>query len=457
MKETNLGSISGYLRLSLNEDKTQVLGNIIPPQGGQPITFTQVLERLQRMGVEAGIKEENIREAIKKADEEEAGSYNAVFAEGQVPTAGRDARAIYTIPEEVLRELVPTDEDGWPNYFALNSTKMVSAGQEIVSILPAEEGKPGYMVVPPYQVVRGKKGREIIFSKGENVECDEDHVRWWATSNGYVTLDQDKLAVIPLHVIDGSVTSDIQAPGSLVIKGDIKGATVTARGVVAVNGLVEDSRIRSHRECIINHARNTWLIVDEDIRVLGSLFECDVIVGRRLVTKSVASVVGGRITAERQVIAGNLLVSPGGAPKVMLNRTTLVQLKLAEIREEIEEYEAKLKYIDQAYRVLVHNTSNGMESEKRRQALALIQHQRRAMEDTINMLHGETRSIRLNGNHENGGEVIVHGRAAKGIRIQIGAIGWVSSDNYTGCTFSADKHSGRICVLPLAEPNAVAA
>ncbi len=457
MKDKNLGSISGYLRLSLNEDKTQVLGNIIPPQGGQPVTFTQVIERLQRMGVEAGIKEENIREVVKKAEEEETGSYSVVFAEGQMPTVGRDARAIYSIPEEVLRELVPFDDDGWPNYFALNPAKMVRAGQEIVSILPAEEGKPGYMVVPPYQVVRGKKGREIIFSKGENVECDEDHLRWWVTSEGYLTLDQDKLAVKPLRVINGDVANDIQAPGSLVINGDIKGATVTARGVVAVNGLVEDSRIRSHGECIINHARNSWLIVDEEIRVLGSLFDCDVIVGRRLVTKRDASVVGGRITAERQVIAGNLLVSSNGAPKVMLNRTTLVQLKLAEIREEIEEHEAKLRYIDQAYRVLVHNTATTMESEKRRQALALIQHQRRAMENTINMLHGETRSTRLNGNHENGGEVIVYGQAAKGLRVQIGAIGWVSTDNYTGCTFSADKHSGCICVLPLVQPSVAAA
>ncbi|MCS6831677.1 MAG: FapA family protein, partial [bacterium] len=78
-------SVDGSFWVFFNEDKTQAMLLVAPPQGdGNPVRVAEVVRALEEMGVAYGIDEQAIRETIERATNL-ANKVQAVVAQGVPP------------------------------------------------------------------------------------------------------------------------------------------------------------------------------------------------------------------------------------------------------------------------------------------------------------------------------------------------------------------------------------
>ena len=81
--------INGKLEAKFNLDKTQVLVSISPPEGGDPVTYDDVIAKLRQMMVSSGIREQSIRDAIKAVEDSKRKAVDVIVAQGALAGSGQ--------------------------------------------------------------------------------------------------------------------------------------------------------------------------------------------------------------------------------------------------------------------------------------------------------------------------------------------------------------------------------
>ncbi|SEQ05913.1 hypothetical protein SAMN05421693_11548 [Ectothiorhodospira magna] len=228
----------GKFNLTIDPKREQVVLNIEPPRGGQPVTEVMVRERMAAKSVVHGIDEDALTRAVLLGEQD---PMEVVIARATPPAHGSDTVFESLIPK-ARRRMPHIDERGRADYRDLGEVPQVKPGTPLVRRHPATAGVPGVNVLG--QAIPARSGREFPFSsKLRNVvPSADDPAVLESTLHGIPVLIprgamvEESLEVDKVDLSSGNLSFE----GSVLIRGDVvSGMKVTASGDILVNGMVE--------------------------------------------------------------------------------------------------------------------------------------------------------------------------------------------------------------------------
>ncbi len=229
--------------VDFSKNNMEVLISFTPPlNGGATFGKEEIMEILQKSGVEYGILEEEIEKIVfdKKYD------FPYLVAKGLEKMEGEDGYLKYFFETE-KKTLQPKElEDGSVDYHNLDLVEKVEMGETLVSIIPPTSGLNGKDVKG--NVIYAKPGKPIKkLPKGKNVILSEDELSLVSEVAGQIDFVNNKINIQPVLEIRSSVdnsTGNIDFNGAVIIHGGIiSGFTVKAKGNIEVHGVVESAKI----------------------------------------------------------------------------------------------------------------------------------------------------------------------------------------------------------------------
>jgi len=206
-------------------------------------SYEEIKRELNDNMIKYGIKEGKLEQIIEKEKSVE----NEIIAKGKEPVPGKDSELVWHI-EQRDAEGPKIDESGKADFKYVKEFPEVEEGKELVSKLPATEGKPG-------KNVRGEKveppePKEVELPQGKNTKVSEDGLNLTADKKGYVYIKNGKVNIIRDLRISGDVdysTGNIKHDGKIIIEGDVlSGFRVESEESIIVKGNVEAADIYAH-------------------------------------------------------------------------------------------------------------------------------------------------------------------------------------------------------------------
>lgn len=441
-------SVDGTFRVFFNEDKTQALLIVIPPQGdGNPVRVADVVHALKEMGVAYGINEQAIREAIQRATNQ-ATKVQAVVAEGVLPIHGTDAKVNYRLPEQAVLRPLPLLPDGSVDYLQMDQARYIQAGELIATVVPANHGRPGRTVTFPPQTVHQRLGKEAHLRAGDNVTASNDNLRFTAERSGYVYLSADKLCVLPAQPVTGNLQEAQEFTSTLVLNGNLlPGAQVRVRSDVAISGQCEGATLNARGTCYLQKgAQRSEIAADGNILLRASAIDCNLSTRRKVVALSEdVQIAGGRIVAFEGVEAYTI-GTPAWAPtEVVAGVDTLGDERLFEIAEELRFCESNIQKINMALRPFVSVTAEVASPEKK-EAIQRLMAQRRRLEARMKELQHEKRTISIQVNAPVRAEVVVRDVVYPGVKVTIGKYSYLVETEMRAVRFLMARGESRVQV-----------
>jgi hypothetical protein len=386
--------IDGAAVVEISDDGKYATLTLVPPQpGGLEITYEDVMKALKARKVVAGVKEEEIRDALSKR------KYTTpiVVAEEIPPQPGKLSEIRYNF------ELHPSkrpheDEEGRVDFKELDIIQNVKAGQVLATRVPSKEhGTPGQRItgeeIPPPHL------DEERFPAGKNTEVSEDGLELRATIDGHVVFANERVNVEPVYEIKGNVdisTGNIDFLGTVDISGDVEdGFRVRAEGDIQVRGGVgkailsadgsiniiqgiqsnHEGRIWAGREIVCKFVENGELFARGDITIYEEILHSEVDAGGSIrVTGKRGLIIGGRVRAKDEVTARVIgcematptLIEVGVPPKVREQLSNLMNL----LNEEL----AELEQVKMQIKGLRHQRERGELGQEKEERLSQLLH-----------------------------------------------------------------------------------
>lgn len=444
-------STDGAFWVFFNEDKTQALLVVSPPQGdGNPVRVVDVVHALEEMGVAYGIDQQAIREAIERATNI-ANKVQAVVAQGTPPVHGVDAKVNYRLPEEAVLRPLPLLPDGSIDYLQIDPARYVEAGQLIATVVPAQHGRPGRTLTFPPQTVPQRPGREANLRAGENVSATEDNLQFTAERAGYVYLSGDRLCVLPATPITGDLQGEQEFDSALVLHGRLlPGARVRVQGDVAVRGMCEGARLHARGSCYLHDgAQRSEIAANGNILLGDSVVECTLSTRRQVVTlNDRLQIAGGRIVAFEGMQAYTIGTPAWTPTEVVAGVDTLGDERLFEIAEEIRQCEDNIQRINAALRPYV-SISAEMTSPEQKEAIHRLMAHRRRLETRLKELQHEKRTLTIQVNAPIRAEVVIRGTVYPGVKVTIGKHSYLVENDLHAVRFLVERGQSRVQVRPL--------
>lgn len=228
--------VDATLEIHITNDLLSATLDIVPAEGGRPISKDQVLAALVDKNVSVGIQLDAINQAIAagRAD-------GIVIAHGEAVRNGEDGRLECLVAE--CRARTPrVNEDGQIDYRDLGEILVVHPGSPLMRRHHATTGSPGTNVlglpIPP------KAGKEVMFATklaGTEFAADDPDLLV-AAITGQPVVVRDGVMVEPVFTVPAVslASGNIEFDGSVVIKGDVAaGMCVKVSGDIEVGGVVE--------------------------------------------------------------------------------------------------------------------------------------------------------------------------------------------------------------------------
>jgi len=453
-KTVSTTSVDGSFWVHFNEDRTQAILVVAPPQGdGNPVHVADVVQALEQMGVAYGIDENAIRETIRRATDM-ATKVQAVVAQGALPVHGTDAKVNYRLPEEAVTRPLSLLPDGSIDYLQLDPARYIQAGQLIATVVPANHGRPGRTLTFPPQTVPQRPGKDANLRAGEGVLASDDNLQFSAEVSGYVYLSGDKLCVLPAQPLSGDLQSTQEFTQTLVLSGNLlPGAQVRVQGDAAVGGRCEGATINVRGNCYLQAgAQRSEIAAGGDVLLKASVVGCTINTRRQVIALSAeAAIVGGRAVAFEGIEAYNIGTPDWTPTEVVAGVDTLGDERLFEIAEEIRQCEANILKINAALKPFVSVTSEATSPEKKETIHQLMTHRRR-LEARLKDLQHEKRTITIQVNAPTRAEVVVHGVVYPGVKVTIGKHSYLVETEMQTVRFLVARGESRVQVRPLNKP-----
>ncbi|MCS6949860.1 MAG: FapA family protein [bacterium] len=451
LKSALRAPVDGQFWVFFNEDKTQAMLVVTPPQGdGNPVRVAEVVRALEEMGVAYGIDQQAIRDTIERATNL-ASKVQAVVAQGVLPVHGTDAKVHYRLPEEIVLRPLPLLPDGSIDYLQIDPARYVEAGQLIATVVPAQHGRPGRTLTFPPQTVPQRPGREANLRAGENVIASEDNLQFSAERAGYVYLAGDRLSVLPATPITGDLQGEQEFDSTLVLNGRIlPGARVRVHGDAAISGQCERAILHVRGSCYLRGgAQRSEIAAEGNVLLRDSVVDCTLHTRRQVVAlHEQVQIVGGRIVAFEGVQAYTMGTPAWTPTEVVAGVDTLGDERLFEIAEEIRQCEANIQKINTALRPYVSISAEVTSPEQKEAIQRLIAHRRR-LEARLKELQHEKRTLTIQVNAPVRAEVVVRGTVYPGVKVTIGKHSYLVENDLQAVRFSVERGQARVQVRPL--------
>lgn len=240
--------VDASLTLTISADAMTATLDIVPAQGGDPISKEAILRALAEKGIADGVDLDAINGAIA------AGSASGVVvARGRPPVHGDDGWFESLLPE--VRDRRPrVDESGRIDYRDLGEIVVVHAGDALIMRHPATAGTPGMNLLG--QTILAQPGKDVMFAAnlgGVAIAQDNPNLLQAAITGQPVQVNGGAM-VEPVFSVAGvgTASGNIDFDGSVVIKGDVAaGMTVRASGDIEVGGMVEAATLSAGGSIVV--------------------------------------------------------------------------------------------------------------------------------------------------------------------------------------------------------------
>ena len=245
---------SDSMYVEINYDKTEAVCRFTPGSSGGPkITVKDIMAGLNQKGVIFGVDQDAIIEFMDKP----VYFQDVYLALAQPPEEGKDGYVEYFFNTD-HNSKPAYNEDGSVDFHNLDIVSQVDEGQLLAKLHPEERGIPG----------RDITGREIaprpvkpaFMSVGRNINLSPDRTEAYSAVTGHAILLNGQVFVSDIYEIPADVdnsTGDIDYNGNVSIKGSVReGFSVTAKGDVVIEGVVEGAKITAGGAIIIKRGVN---------------------------------------------------------------------------------------------------------------------------------------------------------------------------------------------------------
>ncbi|WP_408956181.1 DUF342 domain-containing protein [Natroniella sp. ANB-PHB2] len=252
------------VEIELTPDLMKAILNYYPPLGGEVLSITDILQKLEEKSVVAGIQKEKLREVFDPEERLE----DFVIAVGKGPIPGEDGVIEFKFNLDQKKNKVVELNDGSVDFYNLNRIINVKQGEVIANKIPAVEGEPGRKVtgekIPPAPV------EKVELPQGENVEVSQDGLTLTAEIDGQVIEKNGTINILKVYTVEGDVdltTGNINFNGNVVINGNVRdNMEVKAEGNIQVNGSVYSAKLEAEGQIIVQQGfigRNKGLLKAE--------------------------------------------------------------------------------------------------------------------------------------------------------------------------------------------------
>jgi len=271
-----MASTKPAAKVVVSDDKMRAFLTLPRPATGGPYPYTEddIYDALTRVGVEAGVRLDEIADLI--ANERYVKRF--LVAEGTPPVHGTDARIEILVERpEVGR---PQEKEyGRVDYRDLGLVVNVKAGQVLARKIPATVGKAGINVLgrplPP------RNGRDIPFSAGRGAKIsDENPLEIVAALDGQLRVDgygrAKRISVEQTFTVNGDVdfsVGNLDVDGNVLVYGNVRSSfVVKATGDIEVHGFVEDATLESGggvrvMQGVVSGPNRARIVADGDVHL----------------------------------------------------------------------------------------------------------------------------------------------------------------------------------------------
>ena len=315
---------------------------------------------LEEKGIVYGVREDALEELAqgKKKYEE------TLVAVGIAAKDGRDGFFEYHFnPQPETRPIILSD--GSVDYNVLGKIEVVTKGQLLATYHPALPGVTGIDVLG--NTLEAYDGKEMPPLQCKRCAPDETGCKYYAGSEGKVTVEAGHLTVTPVYVIKDNLdanTGDVDFHGDVLVEGNVyAGVTVKTTGSITISGHVETASLYAGKDVILRngmqgsgngviHAggnvmarflEQTQVFAGNEINV-GALLNCDVEAGQNVVISgNRGTIIGGTVTAVGQISSASIGNRAAVTTQLVIGLDREFKYKMEEIDRKTEEYQNKME------------------------------------------------------------------------------------------------------------------
>ncbi|MDI6752277.1 MAG: FapA family protein [bacterium] len=368
-----LSDVSSIIRIKRHSKSVEAV--FYPPKvGGMLIDMEEIIRYLDEQGIKAGLKKQNLVEALSSGKFKEA----IVVAEAVPPTAGIDARIEYKV--KISEKKAPSiNEDGRCDFKNILSLPAVKKGDVLAIKVEAIPGKPGQEITG--EQIPAPLVKDIVLPCGKNTQVSEDGKSLIANIDGRVILSGEKVYIEPVYEVIGNVgpaTGNIDFVGTVLITGSIldgfkvkagedilvrdaiDGGEIEAKGKVEVIKGIRKAQVKAG-EVVANFVEGSNISAKK-IKIIGDIILSE-ISGEEVSARKIR---GGRVRCSLSIISDE-----AGSPAFIKTR-----LEVGISPEDKKEMEALINDITKEKDELVE-ISLGLKNAPQEKKIALSEKQER--------------------------------------------------------------------------------
>lgn len=421
----------------------------------------EIRELLKENQIVYGIKEKALQELAQGSL-----NYEEVFvAQGTAKKDGRDGYFEYHFnPQPETRPIILPD--GSVDYNVLGKMELVTKGQLLVTyhaVLPAVVGRD-----VQGNIMEAYEGKELPPLQCKRCELDESGFKYYASTEGNVTLEGKCLTVTPIYAIEGNLdaaTGDVDFHGDVFVQGNVfAGVTLKTTGTITINGHVETAHLFAGKDVILKNGmqgsgngviragRNVMARFLEQTQVYagnevntGAILNCEVESGQSVVIAgNRGTIIGGSVTAVEQITAASIGNRAGVTTQLVIGLDCEFKEKMGEIDRLTDEYEENMRDAEKAldriaYQLKTQPATPELNQQKAEQMRRKINYQLKLKEISSK----REQLIDINRRSADG-KIVVNGTSNVGCVIIINGVREVLHSEYRDVTYKKGRQEVRI-------------
>jgi len=322
-------------------------------------TYEDIEDYLKSQNIIYGIKQDIICEMIQEENFYE----DILVAEGLKPQEGQDGyfEFHFNTNPETKPIIFP---DGSVDYNTLGKMELAEKDQLLVTYHGAIQATDGMNVFG--EKVFAKEVKELKPLKGKGFEISTDGMQYYATIEGRVTFEDNKLTVTPVFTVEGDVdaaTGDINFNGDVIVKGNVfANVTINATANITVNGHVEVANLIAGKDVLLKNGMqgngsgtinvkgnvNAKFLEQTKVFAQGNInanaiLNCEMESGKAIVVSGTrGAILGGYAKAVEKITAFSLGNKAGIQTKLIIGFEEDFKKMMSAIDEEMEDCKDKI-------------------------------------------------------------------------------------------------------------------
>jgi len=310
--------------IKVSEDKVSAW--IIIPENYYNVDIGNMLSG---MGIVNGIDKEMMMELTGKMNNFESAKGEYLIAKGRKAVQGQPGELILRTnkPEDII---LSSEDLTQVDYKTYRQKKLALAEKDkpVAMVIEPTDGRDGIDIFG--DVIEGEDGEGVELNLGENVYVDgrklvskiDGLIEYKKERDGTISFD-----IAEVYLVNGDLdysTGNVDFPGSVIVKGNIKaGFQVTAgkdviaetvRGRVVAGGSVvvkqgiigasEVAEVEAKSAVYAKFVQNAKIISDEDVTIKKSIMSSEIYSGASIsIEGSPGTIIGGKVVASDGISA----------------------------------------------------------------------------------------------------------------------------------------------------------